>query len=78
MDKWHLLSGSNMEGWEPYAAGQALKYGYTPNCEMSRAKRRNGSAYQHRRRRFLTGGHAIIINGRGMEYQRSHSMFLTH
>ena len=31
--------------------------------EMRRAKRRNGAAYQHRRRRSLTGGHAVITLG---------------
>jgi hypothetical protein len=41
---------------------------------LGRAKRRNGAAYQHRRRRSLTGGHAVIAHGRRMEYQRSRSM----
>ena len=50
-----------------------------PKIEMRRAKRRNGAAYQHRRRRSLTGGqHSVIAHGRRMEYQRSRSMFLTH
>ena len=49
-----------------------------PIIETRRAKRRNGAAYQHRRRRSLTGGHSIITHARRMEYQRSHSMFLTH
>jgi hypothetical protein len=50
-----------------------------PKIETRRAKRRNGAAYQHRRRRSLTGGrHLVIAHGRRMEYQRSHSMFLTH
>ena len=49
-----------------------------PQIEMRWAKRRNGAAYQHRRRRSLTGGHATITHGRRMEYRRSHSMFLTH
>jgi hypothetical protein len=49
-----------------------------PKTEMRRAKRRNGAAYQHRRLRSLTGGHSVITHGRRMEYQRSHSMFLTH
>jgi hypothetical protein len=31
---------------------------------MRRAKRRNGAAYQHRRRRSLTGAHAEITRGR--------------
>ncbi len=30
-----------------------------PKIETRRAKRRNGAAYQHRRRRSLTGGHSI-------------------
>ena len=46
--------------------------------EMRRAKRRNGAAYQHRRRRSLAGGHAAITHGRRMEYHRPHSMLLTH
>jgi hypothetical protein len=45
---------------------------------MRRATRRNRAAYQHRRRRSLTGGHADITRGRRMEYHRSHSRFLTH
>jgi hypothetical protein len=49
-----------------------------PKTETRRAKRRNGAAYQHRRLRSLTGGHSVITHGRRMEYQRSHSMFLTH
>ena len=49
-----------------------------PKIETRRAKRRNGAAYQHRRLRSLTGGHSVITHGRRMEYQRSHSMFLTH
>ena len=49
-----------------------------PQIEMRRAKRRNGAAYQHRRRRSLTGGHSVVTHGRRMEYERSHSMFLTH
>ena len=49
-----------------------------PIIETRRAKRRTGAAYQHRRRRSLTGGHSIITHGRRMEYQRSHSMFLAH
>ena len=49
-----------------------------PKIEMRRANRRNGAAYQHRRRRSLKGGHSVITHGRRMEYQRSHSMFLTH
>ena len=49
-----------------------------PKTETSRPKRRNGAAYQHRRLRSLTGGHSVITHGRRMEYQRSHSMFLTH
>jgi hypothetical protein len=53
-----------------------------PKTETTRAKRRNGAAYQHRRLRSLTGGHslAVITHGRRMdsEYQRSHSMFLAH
>ena len=49
-----------------------------PKLETRRAKRRNGAAYQHRRLRSLTGGHSVITHGRRMEYQRSHSMFLTH
>ena len=49
-----------------------------PKIEMRRAKRRNGAAYQHHRRRSLTGGHSVITHGRRMECQRSHSMFLTH
>ena len=49
-----------------------------PIIETRRAKRRNGAAYQHRRRRSLTGGHSVITRGHRMEYQRSHSMFLTH
>ena len=49
-----------------------------PKSETRRAKRRNGAAYQHRRLRSLTGGHSVITHGRRMEYQRSHSMFLTH
>ena len=49
-----------------------------PKIETRRAKRRNGAAYQHRRRRSLTGGHSVIAHGRRMEYQRSRSMFLTH
>ncbi len=49
-----------------------------PKTKMRRAKRRNGAAYQHRRLRSLTGGHSVITHGRRMEYQRSHSMFLTH
>ena len=53
-----------------------------PIIETRRAKpspkRRNGAAYQHRRRRSLTAGHAAITHGRRIEYPRSHSMFLTH
>jgi hypothetical protein len=49
-----------------------------PKTETRRAKRRNGAAYQHRRLRSLTGGLSVITHGRRMEYQRSHSMFLTH
>ncbi len=49
-----------------------------PKTETKRAKRRNGAAYQHRRLRSLTGGHSVITHGRRMEYQRFHSMFLTH
>jgi hypothetical protein len=49
-----------------------------PKTETRRAKRRNGAAYQHRRLRSLIGGHSVITHGRRMEYQRSHSMFLTH
>jgi hypothetical protein len=49
-----------------------------PKTETRRAKRRNGAAYRHRRLRSLTGGHSVITHGRRMEYQRSHSMFLTH
>ena len=49
-----------------------------PIIETRRAKRRNGAAYQHRRRRSLTGGHAAITHGRRMEYHCSHSMLLTH
>ena len=49
-----------------------------PKSETRRAKRRNGAAYQHHRLRSLTGGHSVITHGRRMEYQRSHSMFLTH
>jgi hypothetical protein len=49
-----------------------------PIIETRRAKRRNGAAYQHRRRRSLTGGHSIITHGRRTEYHRSHSVFLAH
>jgi hypothetical protein len=49
-----------------------------PKIEMRRAKRRNDAAYQYRRRRSLTGGHAATTHGRRIEYHRSHSMFLTH
>ncbi len=41
------------------------------NIEMRCARRRNGAAYQHYRRRSVTGRHAIIIHRRHMEYQRS-------
>ena len=34
-----------------------------PIIETRRAKRRTGAAYQHRRRRSLTGGHAVITHG---------------
>ena len=34
-----------------------------PKIEMRRAKRRNGAAYQHRRRRSVTGRHAVITHG---------------
>jgi hypothetical protein len=49
-----------------------------PKIETRRVNRRNGTAYQHRRRRSLTGGLSVITHGRRMEYERSHSMFLTH
>ncbi len=49
-----------------------------PKIETRRAKPAKWWAYQHRRRRSLTGGHSVIAHGRRKEYQRSHSMFLTH
>jgi hypothetical protein len=47
------------------------------NIEMRCARRRNGAAYQHYRRRSVTGRHAIIIHRRHMEYRRSQGMFLS-
>jgi len=67
------------EGQErPAQLDKRIRMEIHPIIETRRANRRNGAAYQHRRRRSLTGGHSIITHGRRMEYQRSHSMFLTH
>jgi hypothetical protein len=49
-----------------------------PNIETRRAKGQNGAAYQHRRRRSSHADTPDITRGGRMEYQRSHSMFLTH
>jgi hypothetical protein len=45
------------------------------NIELRCARRQNDAAYQHYRRRSVTGGHAIILQGRHMEHQRSRGMF---
>jgi hypothetical protein len=67
------------EGYErPTQQKRRSNMAIFPKIETRRANRRNGAAYQHRRRRSLTGGHSVITHGRRMEYQRSHSMFLTH
>jgi hypothetical protein len=67
------------EGYErPTQLRRRSNMAIYPKIETRRAKRRNGAAYQHRRRRSLTGGQAAITHGRRMEYHRSHSMFLTH
>ena len=67
------------EGYErPTQLKRRSNMAIYPKIETRRAKRRNGAAYQHRRRRSLTGGHSVIAHGRRMEYQRSRSMFLTH
>ena len=67
------------EGQErPAQLDKRIRMDIHPIIETRRAKRRNGAAYQHRRRRSLTGGHSVIAHGCRMEYQRSRSMFLTH
>jgi hypothetical protein len=67
------------EGYErPTQLRRRSNMAIYPMIEMRRAKRRNGAAYQHRRRRSLTGGHAVITHGRRMEYQRSRSMVRKH
>ena len=64
------------EGYErPTQLRRRSNMAIYPKIEMRRANRRNGAAYQHHRRRSLTGGHSVITHGRRME---SHSMFLTH
>ena len=67
------------EGYErPTQLRRRSNMAIYPKIETRRVNRRNGTAYQHRRRRSLTGGLSVITHGRRMEYHRSHSMFLTH
>ena len=79
MDKCNLLSRVNAEGYKrPTQLDMRIHINVHQVIAMRRAKRRNGAAYQHRRRRSLTGGHAVIAHGRRMEYQRSRSMVRKH
>ena len=51
------------EGYErPTQLRRRSNMAIYPKIETRRAKRRNGAAYQHRRRRSLTGGHAVITH----------------
>ena len=47
------------------------------NIEMRCARRQNDAAYQHYRRRSVSGRHAIIIHRRQVQHQSSRGMFLT-